>query len=144
MTTTWSRDHVKAMACRLCNTPLYAQWLSSGAYCARCIDTALTMTRMATTSHPTASVTTTTTKPSQGMTMDMMLTRINGHSHYGQLSQSVRETLQYIGRFDKRRTKEHNDYIRRVWQYLQEMKRATDNQDEAAVDYYEHQHITVL
>ena len=131
------------MTCRLCNTPLYAQWLSSGAYCARCIDTALTMTRMA-TSHPASAVTTTTTRPSQGMTMDMMLTRINGHSHYGQLSRDVRDTLQYIGRFDKRRTKEHNDYIRYVWQCLQEMKRTTDHRDEVVVDDYEYQHITVL
>jgi hypothetical protein len=53
-----------------------------------------------------------------GHTIQDLLERIPRHRNYCRLPQDKRDDLAYLSRFDLRRTREHNDYIRSVWEDL--------------------------
>lgn len=104
-------------------------------YCLSCIDAALTMSRMPliNVTHDSdcmltgRSMKTTADDDMQpvkhtGMSIDQTLIRINGHRHYRELSPRVKDTLKKVGRFDRRRNKKDNDFIRQVWAKLSMIK----------------------
>ncbi len=70
---------------------------------------------------PRSSTTTTTTTDTRKPRPDTIITlldRIHRHPLYQQLDQNIRYQLQQIARFDRRRNKQDNQYVRDVYSWL--------------------------
>jgi hypothetical protein len=57
-------------------------------------------------------------KKKAGVTVEKMLQRINTHWYFARLARNVRQNIERIGRFDYRRNKHDNDYVRHLYHTL--------------------------
>ncbi len=111
------------MQCRGCETRFPFQ--STAEYCQPCLDVCWTLVAMADAQQqeqemvvviddrPQAPSTTAT-----GLSIEKMLMRIYNHPRCQELDHGVIQELRRVGRFDHRRCKRDNDYIRGVWAQL--------------------------
>ena len=70
------------------------------------------------TAVPVKMTTTTKRKKHPAMTIEKMLQRIGTHWAYCRLPWRVHMNIRHIGRFDHRRNKQDNDYVREIYHNL--------------------------
>jgi hypothetical protein len=110
------------MSCQTCDTVLACTYgddeqavCASPLHCARCLDTAWTLSRLCEMHEKTAPP-----PKANGMTIERMLMRIRSHRQFSSLEPGVQQQLAQIGRFDRRRSTADNNYVRGVWHRLVE------------------------
>lgn len=105
--------------CRVCNVECSWKVLACGE-CVSLIHSMLSMRHCVTTATERAAVVMTTPKNTRtkGLTVEKMLQRIGTHWAFGRLPWRVHMNIRHIGRFDHRRNKQDNDYVRDLYHYL--------------------------
>lgn len=120
------------MSCQTCDIEMPSasnyEIMTVPLYCTECIGVACTMAYMpflvgeeATTSSENGEYGAKKKTPSLsncGMTIEKMLMKIWSHPLYNALPASIHRDLSRIGRFDRRRNAQDNNYVRIVWHDL--------------------------
>lgn len=105
------------MSCQTCDAilyPYYSEEISTARlYCRDCLEIAQTLSLMSEAPKKQQKA------PRDGMTIENMLIRIHGHRRFQNLSEGIRQQLGQIGRFDRRRSTDDNNYVRDVWHFLE-------------------------
>jgi hypothetical protein len=103
------------ISCQTCDTVLSYHYADDQPlYCERCLDAAWTLSCLCEQQKTPA-------KPRRraNLSIEQMIMRIGAHPGFGELAASIRQDLAQIGRFDRRRSTDDNNYVRGVWHYLQ-------------------------